>query len=84
MNREAHDPLVAPARLAGEAGQFPKSPALFDTQLEAQIELTWQALISAATADLQRSAWQRMKAQIAMRSPAQIERMERERGLRVS
>lgn len=59
------------------------SPSLQDMELEANIQLAWKVLISAAHADLQRAAFSTMRGLIATRSPEQIERMERERGLRV-
>jgi hypothetical protein len=49
---------------------------------EACIHLAWQALVSAATADLQRAAFDTMRTLIAHRSPQQIEAMERKQGLR--
>lgn len=53
-----------------------------DELLEAQIQLAWKALMSASTAHLQRAAFEQMREHIRQRSPEQIERMERERGLR--
>ena len=60
----------------------PQAP-LQDIELEAQIQLAWKALVAGATADVQRAAFAQMRDLIATRSAETIERMERERGLRV-
>lgn len=53
-----------------------------DAELERQIEFQRGLLATALTPAEQMSAWQEMRRLISLRSPAQVERMERERGLR--
>ena len=50
--------------------------------LEAQIDLCWRVCTTAKDADVAREAFDRMRQLIKQRTPEQIERMERERGLR--
>lgn len=59
-------------------GQASYSPS----ELENLIEAESLALIYAQGSDCKRFHFQRMRSLIALRSPATIERMERERGLR--
>jgi hypothetical protein len=53
-----------------------------DADLERQIDFQRGLLVTAITPDEQTAAWDEMKRLIELRSPEQIERMERERGLR--
>jgi len=53
-----------------------------DRTLEAEINLSCEQLIRAQTTEARRAAFEQMKEQISRRSPQQIERMERARGLR--
>jgi hypothetical protein len=54
-----------------------------DAQLEVEIDYAYRAMLGADKPEIQRAAFDVMRNLIAHRSPAQIERMERERGLRV-
>lgn len=61
-----------------------RSPAQFsDAQLERAIQLSRCALVKAPDRDSRIAAWTVMRALLQQRTPAAIERMERERGLRV-
>lgn len=53
-----------------------------DAELERAIEFQQGLLVTALTPDEQESAWLEFKRLVDMRSPDQVERMERERGLR--
>lgn len=57
-------------------------PSLADERLEMAIEATRQALLVAKTPSVKRDLAELMKQQIGRRSPWQIARMEKERGLR--
>jgi hypothetical protein len=53
-----------------------------DAELESRIDFQRGLLATAQTPDEKTSAWDEMKRLIDLRSPEQVERMERERGLR--
>lgn len=53
-----------------------------DIVLECKIDRAYETLVIAPTPELQLAYFDRMRALIARRSPEQIERMEREKGLR--
>lgn len=65
---------------------FPVSPSVgltpTDEDLERQIERAQLCGLYAATLEGQRASFELMRQLIGKRSPAQIERMEREQGLR--
>jgi hypothetical protein len=54
----------------------------FDGELERRIDFEAGLLAIAQTPAEQTSAWEELKRLVAQRSPARIEQMERERGLR--
>jgi hypothetical protein len=53
-----------------------------DAELERQIDFQHGLMVISLTTAEQTSAWEEMKRLIAMRSPARVEQMEREAGLR--
>lgn len=53
-----------------------------DLLLECQIDEAYEAVLAAKTEVDRKAAWQRMRELLSVRSREQIERMERERGLR--
>jgi len=53
-----------------------------DAYLETLIEIERERMVEAPTVEARRDAWQSMKALIGSRSPQQVRRMERARGLR--
>ena len=53
-----------------------------DAELERRIEFQQGLLATAITPDEQRSAWEEFKRLVNSRSPEQVERMEREIGVR--
>lgn len=57
-------------------------PQETDAELERRIEFQQGLLATALTPDEQRSAWEEFKRLVNSRSPEQVERMEREMGLR--
>jgi hypothetical protein len=59
-----------------------KTEPFVELNLESQID--WQAhvLATATTPEDRAAAWNRLQQLIAMRTPEQVESMERERGLR--
>lgn len=58
-----------------------ESQAEADRQLEAEIDLAYLELQSVTTAEQRRRAGAKLKRLVALRSPDQVRRMERERGL---
>lgn len=54
----------------------------FDAELERAIDFQHGLLVTALTPAEQTAAWDEMKRLIDQRSPAQVEQMEREQGLR--
>ena len=56
----------------------------FDAEgaLERHIHAAWCSILRSASEADQRKAFEEMRRLIALRSPAQVQRMERERGLR--
>lgn len=54
---------------------------LDDAQLEAAIEIAALMLANARTPNTRRAAWAQLQQLTAQRSAAQVERMERDRGL---
>ncbi len=57
-------------------------PKDFDAELERQIDFQHRLLVTAITPAEHEAAWDEMRRLIAQRSPAHIEQMERDRGLR--
>ncbi len=53
-----------------------------DEALERRIDAAFQEIVTAVTRDARIRACEKLRALIRQRTPARIERMERERGLR--
>jgi hypothetical protein len=68
-----YDKKCTPADAAGQDR--------LDAERESLIDGLRLEFLGAATSDERHSLWSRMKAEIASRSPAQVQRLERERGL---
>jgi hypothetical protein len=59
----------------------PEAPHV-DLDLEEQIDFQHRVLSNAVTPDEKRTAWERLKQLVGMRSPEHVEQMEIWRGLR--
>ena len=71
--------------LGGHDQNTPKvaeSQDQIDAKREQRIDLLRLRLLGATGADERRVVWNELRAEIAARSPAQVERIERARGLR--
>ncbi len=76
------EPTPIPASAAHLGPEQPSGPFLGDDHLEMAIEATRQALIGAKTRPMRVELQEQMRRLIAARSPWQIARLEREKGLR--
>lgn len=79
MNRESVSPITPQARALGAEQS---APFFGDAEREELIELWRQIMVLDPNEAMKRMAFGRMAALIGERSPAQVAKMEREKGLR--